>query len=42
MERPESLDNNVFVKRIATVFRWYGKDHERGRQGAGQALRAER
>ena len=29
MERSEWLDNDMFVKRIATIFCWYGKDQER-------------
>ena len=29
VERPEWLNNIVFAKEIATVFRWYGKDQER-------------
>ena len=29
VEKPEWLDNGVFVKRITTIFRWYGKDQER-------------
>ena len=28
-ERLEWLDDDVFVKSIATIFRWYGKDQER-------------
>ena len=29
MDRPEWLDNNMFMKMIATIFHWYGKDQER-------------